>query len=155
VLRLTEIRDLARRFVPRAAADVRLYAYARSWWPAHEIGHFLVATPDECRQCRFGIDDDAPLVLASRRYRYVLAKENAATSISQRLLRRSGHVALADEEIAYTDEYTLACARERWCRRMVDALLRAHRVARLPATPVGLETLLSRKAREAGAEAPS
>jgi hypothetical protein len=150
VLRLTEIRDLAHRFVPGEAADMRLYeAGSRSWWPAHEIGHFLVATRHECRQYMFGIDDASPL-RTSERYRYVIAKENAATSISQRLLRRSGHTHLADEEIAYTDEDTLECGHEHWCRHMVDELLRAHRAARLPATHEGLEALLARKAREVG-----
>ena len=49
----------------------------------------------------------------------MIAKEIAATTISQRLLRRSGHAALADEEIQYTDETTLDCSFERWCKRSV------------------------------------
>ena len=56
-LRLAEIRDLAFRFVPVTAADHRLHDdVARSWWPAHEIGHFLVATAAECRERQFGLD---------------------------------------------------------------------------------------------------
>lgn len=150
MLRLAEIRDLAYRFVPGAAADSRLYTHgARAWWPAHEIGHFLVATRRECRQHMFGIDgyDDFPRA-ASKKYRYVVAKENAAISVSQRVLRRSGHTRLADEEIMYTDEATLECGYARWCKHAVDELLREHRIVRLPTTFVGLEALLTRKARE-------
>lgn len=150
-LRLAEIRDLAYRFVPAEAADERLYRNGpRSWWPAHEIGHFLVATRAECRQSMFGIDGFDIASRASRQYRYILTKELAATSISQRLLRRAGHVDLADQEIEYTDEDTLACSFERWCRRSVRGLLLRHRLLRLPATFEGLEALLTRKAREVG-----
>lgn len=146
-LRLTEIRDLAWRFVPAAAADIRLYESGhRSWWPAHEIGHFLVATRDECRACMFGIDDYA--ANETPRYRYMIAREIAAISISQRLLRRSGHVDLADEEIQYTDEHTIDCSFERWCKHAARALLRTNRVERLPATRPRLEALLARKAGE-------
>ncbi len=146
-LNLSEIRDLAYRFVPTAAADRRLSEEGpRSWWPAHEIGHFLVATPAECREPRFGIDTYAKS--ATPLFRYMIAKEIAATSISQRLLRRSGHASLAAEEIQYTDEETLECSFERWCKRSVCALLRANKVMRLPATRTGLEKLLRRKAAE-------
>lgn len=147
---LAAIYDLAWRFVPAAAAEARLYTCgARSWWPAHEIGHFLVATSTECRTFMFGLDavdaDDAPTWTASK-YHYVISRETAATSISQRLLRRFGHTAIADQEIEYTDENTLECGRERWCRRAVDDLLRANHAVRLPDTLEGLETLLTRKA---------
>ena len=147
-LRLAEIRDLAYRFVPTSAADRRLYERGpRSWWPAHEIGHFLVATPAECGQFMFGL-----VTYAARdtTLRYVIPREIAATLISQRLLRRSGHAALADEEIQYTDEATLECSFERWCKRSVEKLLRANKALRLPTTRQGLEVLLTRKAREAG-----
>ena len=145
-LRLVEIRDLAYRFVPAIAADRRLVdSGPESWWPAHEIGHFLVATPAECNQSLFGID--LHVFAPEPQYRYIIAKEIAATSISQRLLRRSGHAALADEEIQYTDEATLECTFERWCKRSVERLLRANKVVRLPTARQGLETLLARKAR--------
>ena len=153
-LRLAEIKDLAHRFVPITAADWRLYEYgARSWWPAHEIGHFLVATRDECNQSLFDLDlymSDLNRYTRAPKYRYVIAREIAATSISQRLLRRSGHTALADEEIQYTDEATLECTFERWCKRSVEKLLRENQVHRLPTTPQGLEALLMRKARAVG-----
>lgn len=149
-LRLVEIRDLARRFVPHVAADRRLYEYGhRSWWPAHEIGHFLVATADECLLPLFGIDDYATSP-EDDRYRYVVAKEIAATSISQRLLRRSGHAALAADEIQYSDERTLEHARESWCRRSVQKLLRANKAARLPVSRSALERLLVSKAEGVG-----
>lgn len=141
--------SLAKRFVPAAAADRRLYdSGAKSWWPAHEIGHFLVATAAECREPMFGIDTFA--TAGSAAYRYVIAKEIAATSISQRLLRRSGHHDLADDEIQYTDENTIECWFERWCKRSVHALLRKNRVTRLPATAAGMERLLARKIHEVG-----
>ena len=144
---LTEIHDLAHRFVPAIAADRRLYeSGARSWWPAHEIGHFLVATRDECREPKFGID--AYAAEGSSEYRYMIIREIAAISISQRLLRRSGHNDLADDEIQYTDEGTLDCSFERWCQRAARALLRANHAERLPATLSRLEALLVRKARE-------
>jgi hypothetical protein len=147
-LRLTAIRDLAYRFVPGAAADERLYNYgAKSWWPAHEIGHFLIATRSECRRYMFGLDI---MSRTSRRYRYAILKEIAAISISQRMLRRSGHTALADEEIEYTDMDTLDCTFDPWCKRAVGKLLREHRIVRLPATLEGMEALLARKAREVG-----
>jgi len=151
-LQLTQIRDLAYRFVPAVAATSKLRDYgARSWWPAHEIGHFLVATPAECRQVLFGLDmsdEEGFITPRSPKFHYVVAKEVAATSISQRLLRRSGHTTLADEEIQYTDEDTLECSFERWCRRAVRTLLRTNKVVRLPATFRGLEALLTRKAHE-------
>ena len=148
-LNLDQIWDLARCFVPAAAADHRLLdSGPRSWWPAHEIGHFLIATSAECREPRFDIDTYA--VAGTPLFRYVIAKEIAATSISQRLLRRSGHVVIADEEIQYTDEETLECSFERWCKRSVERLLRTNKALRLPTTPQGLEALLARKAREVG-----
>ena len=148
-LTLGAIRDLACRFVPAEAADSRLYEYGyRSWWPAHEIGHFLVATPRECHQPQFGID--GYVTIDSQSYRYAITREIAAMSISQRLLRRAGHSSLADEEIEYTDENTLADTFEPWCRRAVRRLLRANSVARLPRTRKRLEGLLTRKACEAG-----
>ena len=152
-LLLTEIRDLAYRFVPGAAADERLYGYgARSWWPAHEIGHFLVATHAECRQYMFGLDDYTreSYTDESPKFHYVISKEIAAISISQRMLRRSGHVALADEEIQYTDTGALECSFECWCKRAVITLLRANKIVRLPTTFRGMETLLVRKAHDAG-----
>jgi hypothetical protein len=149
-LRLDQIWDLANRFVPAVAADRRLYeGGTASWWPAHEIGHFLVATAAECREPRFGVD--AYATSGTRAYRYMIAKEIAATSISQRLLRRAGHADLADEEIQYTDENTIDCSFERWCRIAVQALCRANRVTRLPATTAGMERLLARKVREVSA----
>ena len=145
---LDEIWDLAYRYVPATAADRRLdKSGPRSWWPAHEIGHFLVATAAECRAPLFGIDTDA--APETSEYRYMTAKEIAATSISQRLLRRSGHKVLADEEIFYTDEETLACSFESWCKRAAGRLLRVNKAVRLPTTYQGLEALLARKAREA------
>ena len=150
-LRLIEIRDLAYRFVPGTAADPRLYFYGhRSWWPAHEIGHFLIASPAECQQSLFGIDDGIDAKHESPEFRYVIAREVAATSISQRLLRRSGHVTLANEEIEYTDENTLECSFESWCKRAARRLLHANKVERLPSTFKGMSALLARKAREAG-----
>src|SRR5512135_3910853 len=147
MLQLAEIHDLARRFVPQAAADRRLYEYGPdSWWPAHEIGHFLVATNAECHKPKFGIDGYEQPDCTPTRYRYVVMKEIAAISISQRLLRRSGHGALADEEIQYTDETTIECSFESWCKRSVKTLLHKHRITRLPTTSAGLERLLARKA---------
>jgi hypothetical protein len=149
-LRLAEIRDLAYRFVPGAAADERLYKYGpRSWWPAHEIGHFLVATQAECRAPLFDLDITLPSKIGPR-YNYAVAREIAAISVSQRLLRRSGHVRLADEEIEFTDPDTLDCSHDAWCKRAVGKLLHAHRIRRLPTTFEGLERLLARKAREVG-----
>ena len=152
-LRLAEIRDLAYRFVPGAAADERLYdSGARSWWSAHEIGHFLVATRSECCRRLFDLDIDIHAYRGrrARRYRYTIVKELAATSISQRILRRADHIAFADEEIYYTDESTLECSFKPWCKRAVGKLLHEHRLVRLPATFERLETLLVRKAHEVG-----
>lgn len=148
-LRLNQIWDLAYRFVPPAAADRRLYESGpNSWWPAHEIGHFLVATAKECHEPKFGIDTCA--AQGTSTYRYVIAKEIAATAISQRLLRRSGHADLADDEIQYTDESTIECAFEHWCKRSTHTLLRKNRVMRLPSTATGIERLLARKASQVG-----
>ena len=146
-LLLSEIHDLAWRYVPAIAADDRLYTSGpRSWWPAHEIGHFLVATARECRQFMFGIDGyEVPA--SPRRHRYLVTRELAATSISQRLLRHAHHAALADEEIQYTSEDTLDCSFERWCKDAVTELLRANSVQRLPTAHDGLKKLLERKAR--------
>ena len=149
-MKLSDIRDLAYRFVPLEAADARLYMQgSRSWWPAHEIGHFLVATAAECRASQFGLDFAIPITDGPL-YRYTIAREIAATSISQRLLRRIGHAELADQEIEYTDMDTLDCAFEAWCRRSVRGLLRANKATRLPTTIGGMEVLLARKARAVG-----
>lgn len=146
---LAEMHALALRYVPPAAADHRLAdSGPDSWWPAHEIGHFLVATRHECYSPKFGIDICA--ANGTGVYRYVIAKEIAATSISQRLLRRSGYGDLADAEIQYTDEMTLECSFERWCRRAVRRLLECNRVTRLPTTAQGLDRLLARKTRAVG-----
>ncbi|HSX22919.1 MAG TPA: hypothetical protein VLE97_09120 [Gaiellaceae bacterium] len=151
-MKLREIYRLAQRYVPPAAADRRLAdSGPDSWWPAHEIGHFLVATQKECAAPKFGIDGYELPDCTPARYRYVVAKEIAATSISQRLLRRAGHGNLADEEIQYTDETTLECSFERWCRSTVGRLLAQNRVTRLPTTACGLERLLARKTREVSA----
>lgn len=150
---LTEIHDFAWRFVPPAAVDERLYTEGeRSWWPAHEIGHFLIATTRECRQRLFGLDTDVTYFYPTLkpRIRYVIIRELAAMSISQRILRRAGHVTWADQEIQYTDETTLHYAIEPWCRRAVRRLLSAHQVRRLPASSTGIEALLTRKARAVG-----
>lgn len=153
MLDLGQIHRLARRYVPKSAADRRLYdSGPASWWPAHEIGHFLIATPAECREPRFGIDTYA--AHGTSYHRYVVAKEIAATAISQRLLRRSGHGAIADEEIQYTDEATLECSFERWCRRAVERMLIMNRVVRLPTTGRGLEALLARKTRAVESDPP-
>lgn len=153
-LRLAEIRDLAYRFVPGAAADSRLYEEGarsyHSWWPAHEIGHFLVATAAECRQVLFGLDVYTRGTCTKAQYHYVIAREVAAMSISQKLLRRTGHIKLADEELFYTDEDTHECSTERWCRRTVRGLLRRNNVVRLPTSLAGMEVLLTRKAQEVG-----
>lgn len=145
-LSLAEIRDFAYRFVPPAAADERLYLYGcRSWWPAHELGHFLVASKRECRQFQFGLD----LMARSKPHYYrSVAKEIAAMSVSQRLLRNGGHIKLADEEIEYSDGDMLDCSFEAWCKRRVAALLRQHRIERLPTQGAAIERLLKRKARE-------
>jgi hypothetical protein len=151
-VKLAQIRDLAWRFVPAEAADSRLFEYtARSFWPAHEIGHFLVATRAECRAYRF--DLDGTVRTGTAKYRYAISREIAAMSISQRLLRRAGHGKLADEEIEYTDETTLECSYERWCKHEVAKLLRVNHAQRLPRTFEGLELLLSRKARAVKTEA--
>ena len=145
-MKLSQIRDLAYRFVPVEAADARLFdTTCRSFWPAHEIGHFLVATDFECRSSRFNLDNTVRTGTA--KYRYVIAREIAAMSISQRLLRRAGHGKIADEEIEYTEEKTLECSYERWCKHEVAKLLRTNHAHRLPTTFDGLELLLSRKAR--------
>src|SRR5207249_12203952 len=139
-LRLAQIRDLAYRFVPPAAADDRLYNYGpRSWWPAHEIGHFLVATKAECHLYMYGLDNFIKSTCTPSQYHYVVAREIAATSISQRMLRRAGHVAIADEEIEYTDEDTIECSYERWCKRAVRGLLRRNRVLHLPTSYVHID----------------
>jgi hypothetical protein len=150
-LQLAEIRDLAYRFVPPEAADERLYSERGefSWWPAHEIGHFLVATADECRQDGFGIDD-APKY-DSTRWRYVMSREVAAMSISQRMLLRSGHTKVARSELVYTDEWVIEVgSHEQWCKRTTRRLLQANRARCLPATLAGMEALLTRKATEVG-----
>jgi hypothetical protein len=146
-LRLRDIHRLAVRYVPTVAADHRLFDHAaRSWWPAHEIGHFLVATSAECREHKFGIGIDAEAGTAA--HRYIVAKEIAAMSISQRLLRGAGHAEIADEEVQFTDEWTLECSFEHWCRRSVAKMMQDNRTRRLPKTVTGLAGLLARKTRE-------
>lgn len=145
-LRLPDIHRLAVRYVPTVAADRRLFDDdARSWWPAHEIGHFLVATSAECRERKFGIGLGAEAGTA--KHRYIVAKEIAAMSISQRLLRGAGHAEIADEEVQFTDEWTLEFSFERWCRHAVTKLMQANRTRRLPRTVAGLNRLLARKTR--------
>jgi len=153
-LGLVQLRELAFRFVPPAAADERLYTSGKdSWWPAHELGHFLIATAEECRQIGFGIDDEPAHEprFESPRWRYVMSREVAAMSVSQRLLRRSGHTKIANSESFYTDEWvTEVSIHESWCRLAVRDLLRSNRAHRLPTTVAGMESLLVRKAMEVG-----
>lgn len=151
MLSLANLKKLAVRYVPSIAADARMHENARSWWPAHELGHFLVASADECLRDRFGLEyfDEVPIsnkhAIAS--WRHALASEVAAMSISQRLLRRAGHIKLADEEIKYTDETTIDSSFELWCQRATRRLLAFHHVTRLPTTYAGLERMLVRKTR--------
>lgn len=140
-IRLAEIHALACRFVPQKAASWHLYEEgARSWWPAHEIGHFLIATRHECQRPEFGLSS-----FRGRPWPYRAVRELAAMSISQRLLRHSGHTRFADEEIQHTSPDTLKLTREDWYARATRALLHKHHLTRLPTTHTGLERLLLRK----------
>lgn len=146
---LSELLELAFRFVPVKAADYRVYRSGpHSWWPAHEMGHFLVASPRECRMPLFGLEY-APSQ-GKRRLDYITAKELAATSISQRLLRQSGYFVLANDEIEYTSEDTLEWGLDAEGKRLVSKYLKTYRARRLPTTFKGLEALLKRKAKAVG-----
>jgi hypothetical protein len=101
----------------------------------------LIATYDECRASQFDLDRGTPDCCF-----YEVTHELAAMSISQRLLRRAGHVKLADDEIDYTDIETCEASREPKYKRAVAKLLRDNRALSLPSTFARLEVRLMRKA---------
>lgn len=106
-MELDDLSKLMSRYVPRVARHPRS-SYARAkWWPAHEIGHMLIANRKDMSMRMFGLD-----AWESDRYtnHYVLCIELAAIDISRRLLLACGRPDLVKKERDCTDDGTLALA---------------------------------------------
>lgn len=142
-----DILELAEKFVPehcrhdsstaRACFDASTPKTVRSkeWWPAHELGHAVVASACEFRFQFFGIADGDSLYPWPDHYprtseNYRRSMELAAMSVSKRLLEAAGEAALADEELQGTDETTL----EWEDRGMVRRILRRRDAINIPTT---------------------
>lgn len=142
-----DLLELAQRYVPRVALNHHQTGLndANCWWPAHELGHLLVATPRERRRPMFGLKvvggiDHDDLIVSEH---YAMRLEIAAMNISGRLLRCAGRPDLADEEIQLTDEDTVEWS---WSHRgCVRRTLKARRLLRLPRTRSALETMIERR----------
>lgn len=137
------LQDLCDRYVPRASRHPNATPSAELWWPAHEIGHLLVAQPEEIGLPLFGLDisviGGGPDFKAYEHY--VLCVELAAMSISRRLLFEAGERQLVRDERRATDYETLMYDD----RGGVQKILIEHQCVKLPRTVEGLERKIQRK----------
>lgn len=144
-MKLLDLKELCDRYVPKTSRHDRSFD-GPDWWPAHELGHLLIAAPDEVGQTLFGLSDsdelDGPFDLNPSRQRYLLSIECAAMTLSARMLRNVGHRDLADEEFNDTDDNTMYWwdSHEELVKQLV-----ADRCPRVPRTRVRLERLLQQR----------
>lgn len=146
-----DLRDLTRlcdHYVPRRSRHPNslgdVDAEGGAWWPAHEIGHLLVATKAEIGRPLFGLDDADHDGLTYRRRRYLRTMECAAMTISARLLIAVGRIDLAGDEYDGTDQYTITW----WSTHLRDVTaLLAARCPRVPRERGRLEALLRTRVR--------
>lgn len=143
MITLQHLHDLCECYVPEVSRHPSAYG-PDSWWPAHEIGHLLVATPYEVGRPLFGLDD-LDGVPTPDRIDYGLLIECAAMALSGRFLRAAGREDLAEQEIEDTDQGTMYWWWDH--RREVAAFVR-ERAPRVSAR--GLEARIRRHLALAG-----
>lgn len=140
---LDDLQRLCDLYVPHVSRHSGSFDTHDAWWPAHELGHLLIATRREIGKPMFGIDDsDAlgyPLKLSSRRHTYLLTMECAAMTISAQLLTAAGRADLAAIEYDGTDRSTITWWDDH--PREVTCLLEQRR-AHVPCESGALEQLL-------------
>ena len=137
---LRGLRRLCTKYVPRASRHPNSWGSPK-WWPAHELGHLLVALPHEIGHPMFGFDGDS--VDDPRSIHRALLVECAAMSVSRRLLIACGRRDLADEEAEDTDWHTMTWWEEH--PRAVREFKKRRGVDKIPTTLRGLEAMLRRK----------
>lgn len=140
MLTLRDLRRLCTKYVPRASRHPNSWGSPK-WWPAHELGHLLVARPAEIGLPLFGMNTES--IDDPRSERRALLVECAAMSVSRRLLRACGREDLADEEAEDTDHHTMSWWDEHPCT--VRAFKKRRGVAKIPTTARALEAALRRK----------
>lgn len=147
-MKLEDLRELCDRYVPaNSRHENSLRVEGSEWWPAHELGHLIVAAPNEIGRPLFGLEDsqDYPFEGDARRHAYLLTVERAAMTVSRRLLVACGREDIADDELEDTDYDTVE-----WDPRgRVTRRLRRLGVERIPRTRARLEKMLIRKLRSA------
>lgn len=145
---LADVRRLMSRYVPRVARHPRSTYASAKWWPAHEIGHMLIAERKDMSRPMFGVDDwEADGGYATR---YRLCIELAAMDISERLLLACGRADLVKKERDGTDDDTLIYRD----RGGVKAILRRHHALKLPRNRETLELRLRARLAWAGLGLP-
>jgi hypothetical protein len=141
-LMLQDIRALALTFVPRVACRVGfVHPRAPGWGPSHEIGHALVATPEERALPAFGLGCYPGCCRCPKERCHVA--ELAAMLVSAGLLRRAGRDDLVRAEVRATDGFDEIALTVNV--RAAERLLVERRLQRLPRTRAGLERLLARR----------
>lgn len=149
-MRLCDLKELCDLYVPKASRHDRSFDVGcPKWWPAHELGHLLVAAPNEIGVPMFGLydADDKPgglldVEITEARRRYMLSVECAAMTLSERLLINVGYLELAMAESEDTDYDTMTWWDDH--RPLVADFVRS-RCPRLPRNRDRLERLLQRR----------
>lgn len=143
---LRDLYELARDFIPEVCRKKVEEHQVYSYWPAHEIGHFLVANKAEIRRFEYGLEEHATSV---RGYTHAIVHELAAMHVSGRLLLRTSP-RLMRLEIKDTAEETLELRDDPKISARVTRLLRRWQIEQIPTTKAELRRLLRRKRRALG-----
>jgi len=131
---LDDLHELCNHYVPVTSRHANSISYtSAAWWPAHELGHLIVAAKRDIGKPMFGIDDDSRY---SEHYRRCM--EIAAMRVSRRLLTAVGRRDLADDEAEDTDLAT----RYYDDRGDVKVILRKRRALKIPRSRKRLAALL-------------
>jgi hypothetical protein len=135
---LADLRELCDRFVPTTSRHHNSISgsiyKSTAWWPAHELGHLIVAAKRDIGKPMFGIDEDS-----SYSAHYCRCMEIAAMHVSRRLLTAVGRPDLADVEAEDTDLDTLYYDD----RGDAKGILRKRRALKIPRTRKRLAVLLA------------
>lgn len=142
---LTEIYELARDYIPTTCRKKVEYTQIWTYWPAHEIGHFLVANKAEIKREEYGLDRSS----TTRAQNHAVAHELAAMHVSWHLLMRVSP-RLARSEVEETDEYTLDQRYDKQIVALRDALIRRAGIKIVPTRKESLRRLLQRKRHALG-----
>lgn len=143
---LIDIFELAMTCVPQRCRKKIEEDLVYTYWPAHEIGHFLVANKAEVCREEYGIEARSD---TTRGYTHAIAHELAAMHVSARLLKPISP-RLVRVEVEHTDEWTLDLRDDPTVIPQVAKLLRFGNAERVPHTKADLRRLLRWKRRELG-----